>query len=51
MTRLERAERLLEYMTAEQLLEELLRAMSEEDAHDNMDYIARMWDIEEEEEL
>lgn len=50
MKRLERAERLLEYMSAEQLLEELLRAMGEDDAHDNLDYIVRMWDIEEDEE-
>ena len=42
-------EKLLEYMTAEQLLEELVRAMSEDEARDNFDFIVRMWDIEVEE--
>jgi len=43
-------ERLLQYMTAEQLLDEVFQGLSDTEAYDILDHIERMWDLSEEEE-
>ena len=43
-------ERLLQYMTAEQLLNEVFQGLSDTEAYDILDHIERMWDLSEDEE-
>ena len=45
MKRLEQMDKLLEYMSESELLENLVRALSDDEAKDNFEYIARMHDI------
>ena len=43
-------ERLLQYMTAEQLLNEVFQGLSDTEAYDILDHVERMWDLSEDEE-
>lgn len=43
-------EHLLQYMTAEQLLNEVFQGLSDTEAYDILDHIERMWDLSEDEE-
>ena len=45
MKRLEQMDKLLEYMSEGELLESLVRALSDDDAMENFEYIARMHEI------
>lgn len=38
-------EKMLQYMSAEELLDELIHAMSDDEVKENFEYIARNWNI------
>lgn len=43
-------QRLLEYMSAEQLLDEVFQGLSDTEAYDILEHIERMWDLSEDDE-
>ena len=43
-------ERLLQYMTAEQLLDEVFQGLSDTEAYDILEHIEKMWDLGEDED-
>jgi hypothetical protein len=43
-------QRLLQYMSAEQLLDEVFQGLSDTEAYDILEHIERMWDLSEDDE-